>query len=70
MTQLSRSTIDTINNILKHFAKHTQQNVTHSHSKQVNEDTPVKIISDTQQSNMHEDITGDRNQNQIAVNNE
>ena len=45
--------------ILKHVEKNTQQNMTHTHNKQVNEDTPMNITSDIQKSNMQDNITRD-----------
>ena len=64
--QLSKSTVDIVDDIPKHFEKHKQN----THNKQVNEDTPVNITSDTKQSNMQDNITKYSSPNQIAVNNE
>ena len=51
-----------LDNILKHFEKKTQPDVTHPHNRQIEEDTPVNITSDTQQK--------DTKTNRIAVNND
>ena len=67
--QLSKGIVETVDDILKHFEKHTQQNVTYTHNKQVNKDT-VNITSDSQQSDMQDKITKDSSQSQIAVHNE
>ena len=44
--------------------------MTHMHNKWVNEDTLKNITSDTQQSNMQDNISRDSSSNQIAVSNE
>ena len=49
---------------------HTQQDVTHTDNKWVNEETPVNITTNTQQSNMQDNITMDGSPNLIAINNE
>ena len=54
--------VDTLYDILKHFEKQTQPNVIHNHNRQKYQDTPVNIMSYTQQR--------DTNTNRIEVNNE
>ena len=49
---------------------HTQQNVTHTHNKGVNEYIPVNITCETQQGNMQDNIAKDSSPNQIAVDDE
>ena len=52
--QLSKGTADFLYEILKHFRKQAQENVTVILDKQRKEDTSVSINGDTQQSNMQE----------------
>ena len=47
--QLSKNTVDVLDDVLKHFEKQTQQNVTHPNNRQKGEYIPVNIISDIQQ---------------------
>ena len=59
---MSENTVDMLDDILKHFEKQAQPNVTHNHNRLIEEDTPVNILSDTQQR--------DNKTNRIEVNNE
>ena len=68
--QLNKNTVDTVDDILKQFEKHTQQNMTHIHNEQVNKDTTENGTSDTQQNNMQVNTSKNSSPNQIAVKNE
>ena len=67
--QLMNSDVDTADDILKHFERHIEQNVTQNHNKWVTKDMPVNT-GDTQQSDMKNNITRDNCPNWIAVTNE
>ena len=49
LDQLSKNTEDMFDDILKHFEKQAQPNLTHPRNRQTEEDKPVDITSDTQQ---------------------
>ena len=51
-----------LDDILTHFDKQTKPDGTNNHNGQIEEDTPVNIMSDTQQK--------DANTNLIAINTE
>ena len=69
LVQSDKSFVDTEDDILKQFEKHTQQNVTHTHDEQVNKDTPENITNDRQQSNMQDNIKRDFKPSWMTVNN-
>ena len=50
--QFSKSTADPVVEILRHFEKQAQENVTINHDKQGEEDTFMDRKSETQQSNI------------------
>ena len=53
--QLSKSTVDTIYDILKHVQ--IQQNMTLTHNEQVSKDTTENNASDIQQNSMQDNIS-------------
>ena len=47
LESVKQNTVNTVDDILKHFEKHIQQNMTNTHNAQVNKDTPKNSTSDS-----------------------